>query len=100
MDTAPSGSDPGVWLRNPGQLPGASKHKNLLEFFTHGIPGYQNLSNTVKVSVRSLCQVSAWELPWMGLGRRSGQPKNEMSLKLHTPHLRSPKLFWGGRKFG
>ena len=31
MDTAPAGSGPGTWLRNPGQLPGASKHKNLLQ---------------------------------------------------------------------
>ena len=30
MDTAPAGSGPGTWLRDPGQLPGASKHKTRL----------------------------------------------------------------------
>jgi len=42
MDTAPAGSGPGAWLRNPGQLLGASKPKMLLENFTHGTPGSQN----------------------------------------------------------
>ena len=35
MDTAPAGSGPGAWLRNPGQLPGASKQKKLLLTASH-----------------------------------------------------------------
>jgi len=86
MDTAPAGSGPGTWLRNPGQLPGASKHKNLHQNFTHGTPDSQISSAPVKVLVRSLCRVSAWKVPWVGLGRRSGSPNNKMLLNIFT-HL-------------
>jgi hypothetical protein len=70
------------------QLPGASKHKTCLLNFTHATPGSQNSSGMVKRLVRSLCRVSAWEVPWVGLGRRSGPPQNKTSLTLHTPHHR------------
>ena len=78
MDTAPSGSGPGAWLRNPGQLPGASKHKMLLENFTHGTPESQNSCDPVRVLVRNLCQASAREVPWVGPGRRAGPPKTKI----------------------
>jgi len=85
MDTAPAGGGPGAWLRNSGQLPGASKHKMLLENLTHRTPGSQNLSALVKVLVKGLCWVSAQEVPWMGLGRRSGPPTKECcSTSSHT----------------
>ena len=53
METAPSGSGPGAWLRNPGQLTGASKRKELLQNLAHGTPGSQNLSGAMKFLVRS-----------------------------------------------
>ena len=69
MDTAPAGSGPGAWLRNPGQLLGASKPKMLLENFTHGTPGSQNSSGVVKSQDRSLCRASARGVAWVSLGR-------------------------------
>jgi len=52
----------------------------------------QNSSDTVKRLVRSVCQVSTREVPWVGLGRRSGwTPKTKMVLHLHTPHPRVPE---------
>jgi hypothetical protein len=55
MDTASVVSGPGAWLRNPGQLPEASKHNYMLQNSAHGTPGSHNLHDTEKVLVRSLC---------------------------------------------
>jgi len=85
MDNAPAGSGPGV--RNPGHLPGASKHTILLQNLARSTPGSQNLFDAVKFLVRSLCRVSAREVPWVGLGRRAGppHPKTEIcSTSSHT----------------
>ena len=56
----------------------------MLENFTHRTPGSQNLSDTVKILVRSLCRVLAQEVPWMGLGRRSGPYQNKLLLDIFT----------------
>jgi len=96
MDAASVVSGPGAWLRNPGQLPGASKHKNLLRNFTHSRhPGVPESSVPVKVLVRSLCRVSAKEMPWVGLGRRSGPPKNKMLLNIFKHRTPGPQNLSG-----
>ena len=56
----------------------------MLENFTLGNPGSHNSSAPVERLVRSLCQVSAREVPWVGLGRRSGPSKNKMLLYILT----------------
>jgi len=84
MDTAPAGIAPGAWLKKPGQLPGVSKHRTCLLNFTYGTPGSQNSSAPVKVFVRSLRQVPAREVPWVGLGRRAGPPKYKNLLYIIT----------------
>jgi len=93
MDIAPSGSALGAWLRNPGQLPGASKDKMLLRNFTHGTPGSQNLSDTVKLLVRSLWWVTAREVPWVGLGRSSGPSQTKICPS--SPHTapQGPRIY-------
>ena len=53
---------------------------NLSQNFTYGTPGSQNPSALVERFVRSLCRVSAREVLWVGLRRRSGPPKNKMLL--------------------
>ena len=84
MDAALSKSGPGAWLRKFGQLAGAFRHKNLLKNFPRGTPGSQNSCGPVQILVRSLCRVSAQEVPWESPGRRSGPPPKNVSNTSHT----------------